>query len=69
MRIDFIVDKKNKVYLNEINTVPGSLAYYFFIPYFFKNLDEFIDDIIDTSVGLLRKENQVKKEYITNLIN
>ncbi len=27
-RVDFMVDKKEKVYFNEINTMPGSLAYY-----------------------------------------
>lgn len=31
IRIDFIMDKKNKVlYMNEINTVPGSLAFYLY---------------------------------------
>ena len=27
-RVDFMVDKKGTVYFNEINTMPGSLAYY-----------------------------------------
>ena len=27
-RVDFMVDKKGKVYFNEINTMPGSLAFY-----------------------------------------
>lgn len=31
VRVDYLVDKeRNKVYINEINTVPGSLAYYLF---------------------------------------
>ena len=25
------MDNKNKLYVNEVNTVPGSLAYYFFV--------------------------------------
>ena len=33
VRVDFLVDKsRNKVYINEINTVPGSLAFYLFEP-------------------------------------
>jgi D-alanine-D-alanine ligase len=28
VRIDFLLDSKNNVYLNEINTIPGSLSYY-----------------------------------------
>ncbi len=31
VRIDFLVDKiRNKVYVNEMNTIPGSMAYYLF---------------------------------------
>lgn len=33
VRVDFLVDKgRSKVYINEINTVPGSLAFYLFEP-------------------------------------
>ena len=33
VRFDFMVDNKtNKVYVNELNTIPGSLAYYLFSP-------------------------------------
>ncbi len=33
VRVDFLVDKnRNKVYINEINTIPGSLAFYLFRP-------------------------------------
>lgn len=28
VRMDFFIDKNNKVWLNEINTIPGSLAFY-----------------------------------------
>ena len=38
VRIDFLIDdKKNKVYINEINSIPGSLAFYFFC-FFIRNL-------------------------------
>ncbi|MEG1662606.1 MAG: D-alanine--D-alanine ligase [Clostridia bacterium] len=33
IRVDYLVDKtRNKVYINEINTVPGSMAFYLFEP-------------------------------------
>jgi len=33
VRVDFMIDnKKKKIYVNEINTVPGSLSYYLFEP-------------------------------------
>lgn len=68
-RIDFIVDKKGSVFLNEINTIPGSLAYYFFIPKLFKNMNEYIDAIVDESIKIFKCESNIKKEYITNLFN
>ena len=67
-RIDFIVDKKNNVYLNEINSIPGSLAYYFFVPSHFKTMSEYVDKIIDESINVFTKKSKIKKEFITNLI-
>lgn len=67
VRIDFICDKKNNVFLNEINAVPGSLGYYFFVPNHFKTMAEFIDCLIDESVSVFEDEKKIKKEYITKL--
>ena len=54
VRIDYLV-KDAKVYVNEVNTIPGSLAYYLFervgITY-----SEIIDDIIDE--GLRERDNR-----------
>ena len=68
VRFDFIVDKNDNVFLNEINTVPGSLGYYFFVPQAFKNMGGFIDSLINESI--IEKENmlKIKNEYITNII-
>lgn len=56
IRIDFLLDG-NDVYVNEINSVPGSLAYYLFV----ENTDEFgkiLHDLV---------ENAIKKhEYYEN---
>jgi D-ala D-ala ligase C-terminus. len=30
--VDYLLSKEGKLYVNEINTVPGSLAYYLFEP-------------------------------------
>lgn len=68
-RIDFIVDKKNNVFLNEINAVPGSLGYYFFVPKVFKTMNEFVDGMIDECVLDFEKEKTIKKEYITKLFS
>ena len=65
VRIDFI-GQKEKIFLNEINAVPGSLAYYFFVPYNFKNVSSYIDAILNQT--LKNKQQQTNKEYITKLI-
>ena len=55
VRVDFLVDeKRNKVYVNEINTIPGSLAFYLF-DVDFKTL---IDIVIDASIK--RKLRKIK---------
>ncbi len=55
VRVDFLVDEqRNKVYVNEINTIPGSLAFYLF-DVDFKTL---IDTVIDASIK--RKLKKVK---------
>ena len=52
IRIDYFVDSKGEVYVNEINSVPGSMAYYLFC----ENLSEF-------SVMLTEMIAQAEKEY------
>ena len=32
VRIDFILDRENHVFINEANTIPGSLAFYLWEP-------------------------------------
>ncbi len=68
VRIDFIMDKKNKIYINEINTVPGSLAYYFFIPNEFKSMNDYLCKLVENSIIYNKTQNNIKKEFITKLI-
>lgn len=67
VRIDFIACGEENVYLNEVNTIPGSLGYYFFVPSYFKDMTNYIDEIINTSIYLFNKQQKIKKEFITNL--
>ena len=30
IRVDFLMDEEGEIYINEINTIPGSLAFYLF---------------------------------------
>lgn len=58
-RIDFLIDKKeNQVYINEINSCPGSLAFYLWEPQN-KKYRELLDDII--KIGIKDYQLRMKK--------
>ena len=65
-RIDFILDG-DKVYVNEINTIPGSLAFYLFkainIPY-----EEELDKMISLALKREREENAVTFSFDSNIL-
>lgn len=60
-RIDFLIDKsKNKVYVNEPNTCPGSLSFYLWSPVG-KEYKELLDDMI--TLGIKEFNNRKNKTY------
>lgn len=68
-RIDFILDgDTNKIYVNEINTIPGSLSYYLWQP---KGIE--FDELLDRAIryAIKRKEKRDKITYSTsvNILN
>lgn len=66
IRIDYIFDKTNqKLYVNEINAVPGSLAIYFFSTN--KPALQFVDRIIEIGIENYKKLNNFNVNYITKL--
>ena len=67
IRIDFLVHNST-VYVNEINTVPGSLAYYLFV----ENTGEFCDllsGIIRFSEEKFLRDETLVRSYSTTLLN
>jgi len=68
VRVDFLMDKNENLFVNEINTVPGSLAYYFFIPSIFKTMNDYVEALVDESIKFFNNKNKIKKEFITKLI-
>ncbi len=62
IRFDYLINQKtNNIYLNEINTIPGSLAYYLFEPLSIK-----MSDIIDTLINLYNKKVNREKRLVTS---
>ncbi len=68
-RIDFMIDEDNgKLYFNEINTIPGSLAFYLWepvgIPY-----KELLDRMIGLALKRVRTEESITFTFDTNILN
>lgn len=59
-RIDFIVDDNNKVYVNEINNIPGSLAFYLWQD---KGIDfsKLMDELVN--IAFIKKDKKDKKVF------
>lgn len=61
VRIDFLVDtEKNKVYINEVNNIPGSLSFYLWEP-IGKDYSELLDDMIN--IGVKDYKHRVAKVH------
>ena len=62
VRIDYII-LDNEVYVNEINTTPGSLAYYLF--------DEDISKLLEKQIhtALMNYQNQRKNVFESSVLN
>jgi D-alanine-D-alanine ligase len=69
VRIDFIIDTEtDKVYVNEINTIPGSLSFYLWeatkLPY-----KELIDKLISLAFRRNRKRENLTFTIDTNILS
>lgn len=69
VRIDFIIDKDNdEVYVNEINSIPGSLAFYLWKD---KGIDftSLCDFLIDNAVKMYREKEKKTYSFDTNILS
>ena len=67
-RIDFLVDSKtNKPYINEINSIPGSLAFYLWEP-IGKDYTELLDDLINIGIRDYKKRIAKTHSFNTNIL-
>ena len=67
-RIDFLIDTKtNKVYINEINSIPGSLAFYLWEA---KNQDfsKVLDEMINIGIKDYKKRISKTHSFETNIL-
>ncbi|WP_026524376.1 D-alanine--D-alanine ligase family protein [Butyrivibrio sp. MB2005] len=67
-RIDFMLDEETgKIYLNEINTIPGSLSFYLWEP-LGKKYTQLLDDMIDIAIKQDRENNKIVFSFETNVL-
>ena len=67
-RIDFLIDDKNKkIYVNEINTIPGSLSGYLWLAKK-KSQPELLDDLIELTIKEKLEKNKIIYAFEPNLL-
>ena len=68
VRIDYLYDKKaKKYYVNELNTIPGSLSFYLWTP-LNKEYDELLDDMINIAVKRYKKNAKKTTIFESNIL-
>ena len=68
-RIDFMIDTaENKVYLNEINTIPGSLSFYLWQP-LGVSYEALLDRMIKLALKRARDEADIVYSFDTNVLS
>ena len=68
IRIDFIIDKDtNKIYVNEVNTIPGSLSFHLWkaskLPY-----PELLDKLIELGLKKYREDKNLTFLFESNIL-
>ena len=68
-RIDYLIDKKNnKVYINEPNTIPGSLSFYLWEPAG-KKYSELLDELITLAIKDYKNRSKKTYSFDTNILS
>lgn len=68
VRIDFLIDKKSgEIFVNELNTIPGSMAFYLFKNNFdFKSL---LNKLIDNAKKIQKEEDKDEFSFMSSALN
>ncbi len=66
-RIDFLISKEHDIYINELNTIPGSLSFYLW-EHMGHSFTELIDKLIDRAHEIYRRKNRMTFSFDANLL-
>lgn len=67
-RIDFLMDEDEKIYVNEINTQPGSVGYYLWEPMGI-NFTQLVDELLDIAYAVHEEKNKNMYSYDVDLFD
>ena len=68
VRIDFMIEMKTgEIFLNEINTIPGSLSFYLWEPLGVKYSD-LLDQMISIALKRAREQAEISYAFDTNVL-
>lgn len=68
VRIDFLIDSKTKeVYVNEVNSIPGSLSFYLWEP-IGKDYSDLLDEMINIGIRDYKKRCAKTHSFDTNIL-
>lgn len=67
VRFDFIIDNNDKLFLNEVNTIPGSMANYLFDKKLY-GYEKLIEIVISNSLLRFKKSNEILKSFDTDVL-
>jgi D-alanine-D-alanine ligase len=66
-RVDFLVDAHERVYVNELNTIPGSFSFYLWEPAGMPFVD-LMDELVDLALDDHREKLRTTTVFSTNLL-
>jgi D-alanine-D-alanine ligase len=66
-RVDFLVDERERVYVNELNTIPGSFSFYLWEPAGLP-FSELMDELIEFAMDNQREQLRTTTVFKTNLL-
>ncbi len=66
-RVDFLIDAEERVYVNELNTIPGSFSFYLWDPAGMPFVD-LMDELIQLALDEHREQSRTTTVFPTNLL-
>lgn len=66
-RVDFLIDARGDVFVNELNTIPGSFSFYLWEPAGLP-FAELMDELLDFALAERREQRRTTRVFDTNLL-